>query len=144
MESLDFPKANYPLAKDQPQYQTLYVFYDRIAAPFFPMTYCMKLSQEEIDSIIKNRCIWLTQTTFGQPFQPIRMSVESPFTEEESYTDKIPVDDNSVSVEEWDKTHFTPNDPKVEPKTADWYNVPCGNCGKHEYEHYWSTRQCEL
>lgn len=78
MEAVDFPEKNLDLAKDQPEYQTLPVLYepDKEGAP---MTACFKLSPEEIADIVATGHVWHTQWTFGNNFQPIRMSTSKPF-----------------------------------------------------------------
>lgn len=93
MKSLQFPQANLALAKDQPEYQTLHVFveYKDLTKPGlldapqqkkvvpWSMTACFELSEDEIDEIIRTKRIWHTQMLFGNQFQPINMSTQSPF-----------------------------------------------------------------
>lgn len=98
MRSIDFPQANLPLAKDQPEYETLHVHVEtkqveippRIAEQgevipgkiediSWSMTACFELSDEEIEEIVRTRKLWYTQMVFGKQFQPIRMRTQNPF-----------------------------------------------------------------
>lgn len=78
MEAVKFEGHNAVIAEDQPQYIPLPVRHDP-SAEGSPMTCCFKLSPEEIQEIIDTGTIWHVQWTFGQPFQPIRMSTQKPF-----------------------------------------------------------------
>lgn len=78
MTPIKFPQANANLAKDQPQYEPLPVFIDR-SGDEIPMTCCFQLTPEEIEQVTKTGKFWMTQLTFGHPFQPIRLSALSPF-----------------------------------------------------------------
>ena len=136
MKSIDFPEANQALAKDQPQYQTLYVhvnYADRANEHIA----CFELTEEEIVEIIKTKRIFIGQHTFGSGYHPLRMSVTNPFTDPIE-TDRVPMDENRVSAEAWDKSHFP-----VEEKLIGLTSL-CSNCGRQWAEHHWSTRQCEL
>lgn len=78
MESINFPEVNAAIAKDQPQYQTLFANIDP-TKPGVPTTVCLKLSPEELSEAIMNDGeIWLTQMTNGNPYTPIRMSTIKP------------------------------------------------------------------
>lgn len=78
MKSVEFPQVNLPLGKDQPQYETLFVHHDKERVEQ-PMTSCFELNDEEIAEIIATRRIWHEQWTFGNAFQPIRMSTQNPY-----------------------------------------------------------------
>ena len=78
MTSADFPQRNVELAKDQPEYETLYSHVDQ-SRPETPVTCCFDLTDEEIEEIVRTRKIWHTQWTFGHPFQPISMTTSNPF-----------------------------------------------------------------
>ena len=138
MKSVDFPQANIALAKDQPQYQTLYVYCNR-ESPQVPMTMCFELSQEEVNEIVRTGKLYFTQITFGKPFSPINMSVLSPFEEMPEWV-QPPADENRTTSDVWDKTHFKSKN--VHPLMI--HKGECLNCGKDEADHYWSTRQCKL
>lgn len=78
MKAITFPQVTVNLAEDQEQYETLPVHIDLIQ-PETPVTCCFELSREEIDEIVRTGKIWHTQWTFGNLFQPIRMSTQNPF-----------------------------------------------------------------
>lgn len=146
MKSIDFPEANLPLAKDQPEYQTLYVHFQKFTVPYFPMTACFQLTDEEVEEIVRTRKLWFTQSTFGKGFSPITLSLMNPY-ENPIITDKIPDDENRTPAEAWDKTHFLSRikvPEGAENKLLIVDRTPCLNCNKMEEEHYWSSRQCEL
>lgn len=146
MKSIDFPKANIQLAKDQPQYQTLFVFMDKAGEDrSFPVTCCLQLSEEELQEMNRTKKVWLTQMTFGNGYSPISMSLSSPFTKEESESDFTdPADENRTPAETWDKTHYKGTEGTVFPGRGYIIHGSCANCKKEEHEHYWSTRQCNL
>ena len=138
MRSVDFPEANLPLAKDQPQYNTLYVHVD-FCRPEKQMISCYELTEEEIADIVKNKKIWHTQMTFGNAYQPVGITTKNPFIEPiENY--EPPADENRVSGELWDKTHY------LDSHTTGVHAEmgPCFNCGKPFQAHFFSSRQCEL
>lgn len=78
MKSIEFPQSNVKIGEGQPQYQTLHAHVDP-NDPAQTMTMCFELSKEEIAQIVLTGKIWMSQLTFGMPFQPIRMSVDNPF-----------------------------------------------------------------
>lgn len=134
MNSIDFPEANTALAKDQPHYKTIFV-HAEIKTNKRQMIVCFELSDEEVERIIKDRKLWYAQSTFGQLFQPMVIMTANPFNNP-IHDFKPPIDDNKVSDEEWDKTHFVASLIVSE-------NI-CANCGKPHHAHYFSTRQCDL
>lgn len=77
MKAIDFEQRTCLLAEDQPQYETLPVHINDSAEREF--TACFELSPEEIAEINTTGRIWYTQLTFGNPFQPVRMSTQNPF-----------------------------------------------------------------
>lgn len=145
MKSIDFPKANVALAKDQPQYQTLFVHVDKTGRDReVQVTCCMELSEEEVNEIVRTKKMWFTQVTFGRGYNPIRMQLSSPFTAEESESNTNPMDENRTAVEEWNRTHFKGTEGTVFPGQGYVIHGPCSNCGRDETEHFWSSRQCKL
>lgn len=141
MKSIDFPKANVPLAKDQPEYQTLYIHIDKSGNdPQFKATCCLELTEEEVAEIVRTKRIFHTQLTFGRGYNPINMSTVSPFTQEESESETVPMDENRTPADEWDRTHYRDSHTHVVHDEEG----PCINCGKAEANHFWSSRQCEL
>jgi hypothetical protein len=135
MKSIDFPRANLAIAKDQPQYQTLYAFKDPTNDdPQGLVTFCLELDEQEKEQIAKTGKVFFTQLTFNRGFQPINMSVLNPFPPVQGEEGAVPMDENRTPVEEWDQSH--------------WHDSGrqgmCVNCGNFEVDHYWSTRQCKL
>lgn len=78
MDAIEFPEQTHVLAKDQPQYVPLPVHIDQ-NDPMVPMTACFQLSPEELAEINATGKLWYTQSTFGNAFQPVRMSTRNPF-----------------------------------------------------------------
>lgn len=62
------------LAKDQPQYSTLPVFIDQNGA----MVSRWKFTLRERLTLLFTGNLWMIVLTFGQPFQPVKLTVESP------------------------------------------------------------------
>jgi hypothetical protein len=92
MQAIEFPQQHTILAKDQPEYIPLPVhlttktieFDDADGQPVTAeivneMTACFQLEPEEITCLIATGQLWHTQVVGGRKFQPIRMSVVSPF-----------------------------------------------------------------
>jgi len=77
MIAIDFPERTNLLAEDQPEYDTLPVHITDDENKDF--IYCMKLSQVEIDEIVKTGLLWGSQRTFGNLFHPMLMSTTNPF-----------------------------------------------------------------
>lgn len=137
MKSIDFPEAIVALAKDQPEYNTLYCFVGNV--PERPMICKFELTDEDIADIVKNRALYYSQYTFGMQYQPMAIMTKNPF--ENPLVPKLPLmDENRVPGDLWDKTHYIDSHTNVvhmEPG-------PCMNCTKLIEEHYYSTRQCDL
>lgn len=79
MQPVEFSEQTHILAKDQPQYTPLPVHIDETNEAT-PMTFCCELSDEEIAELVATKKLWFTQSTFGKPFQPVRLSTQNPFT----------------------------------------------------------------
>jgi len=76
MIPVQFPEANVVLARDQATYEPMsaYSFNDsqgRIAC-------CFRLSDAEIEEIVRTRTLWVQQLTFNRRFQPIGLSTQRP------------------------------------------------------------------
>jgi hypothetical protein len=67
MQPIEFKGQNVIFAKDQPEYLPL----PAMRMPDGEVYTCWSISDEELLSIIENRCIYLKQLTFNQPLQPI-------------------------------------------------------------------------
>lgn len=70
MIPVEFPEANVTYAKDQPEYKPLPVFKDDKGT----VVSCWQLTDEDIEQIKENKCLWLSVMTFNQPLQPLFMS----------------------------------------------------------------------
>lgn len=79
MRPIEFPQQTHILAKDQPQYTPLLVHIDE-SSQATSMTFCCELNDDEVTELIATRKLWLMQSTFGNRFQPIRLSTQNPFT----------------------------------------------------------------
>lgn len=74
MKAIEFEGHNVVIAKDQPQYQPLPAFVQDNGM----VTYCMELSEEELNLIKKTKEVKLSFLNFGQVVQPVRVSVNRP------------------------------------------------------------------
>ncbi len=75
MKSVKFKGYNLDLAKNQPEYETLPVLYQKDSR-CGEMVSCFKFSFLERIKILFGGKLWLTQLTFRQGFHPIYMSLE--------------------------------------------------------------------
>ncbi len=71
MQAIEFPEVNVRIAEHQEEYETLPAFWDKKQGS---MTFCFKLTEEEINRIYATGEIWFKQLTFGQPMNPITLS----------------------------------------------------------------------
>ena len=76
MIPVQFPEANAVLAREQGEYEPM-------AVHLFPgherrVACCFRLSDAEIEEIVRTRTLWVQQLTFGRPFQPIALSTQRP------------------------------------------------------------------
>lgn len=71
MKAVEFPEVNVRIAEDQPQYATLPAFHD---AEEGSLTFCFKLTQDEVNRIRATDEIWFKMITFNRPMQPIALS----------------------------------------------------------------------
>jgi hypothetical protein len=76
MIPVQFPEANGTLALNQSEYEpiAIYAFHDEQGR----VVCCFRLSDAEIEEIVRTRTLWLQQLTFGQRFQPIGLSTQRP------------------------------------------------------------------
>jgi len=76
MIPVQFPESNAVLARSQDEYEpvAIYAFGDaegRVAL-------CFRLSDAEIEEIVRTRTLWVQQLTFNRRFQAIGLSVQRP------------------------------------------------------------------
>ena len=72
MKPIEFKGFNVTFAKDQPEYQPL----PALRMPDGEVYTCWEFTDEEIERLVKNRCIFFKQLTFNQPLQPILPLIE--------------------------------------------------------------------
>lgn len=72
MEPISFKGSNVVIGEDQPQYRSLPAL---VAGDGFVIS-CWSLSDEEIEIIKKQRCIYLRQYTARQPLQPVLLTTD--------------------------------------------------------------------
>jgi len=72
MKPIEFKGFNVTFAKDQPEYQQL----PALRMPDGEVYTCWELTDEELERVIKSKCIFFKQLTFNHPLQPILPLVE--------------------------------------------------------------------
>lgn len=72
MKPKQFPGSNVVFGANQPEYQPL----PALKMPDGQVITCWELSDEEIETIKKNKCMYFNQLTFNSPLQPILPMVE--------------------------------------------------------------------
>ncbi len=77
MRPIEFAQQTDVIAKDQPQYQPLPVFYG--PGPDFEAISCWKLTWRERFKLLFSGILWNRQMTWGHPFQPVVLEVEHPW-----------------------------------------------------------------
>lgn len=70
MEPIKFDGVNVVYGENQPEYMPLPAHRNDNG----DVMTCWKLTDEEIQQVVKNGCIWVGQLTFNQPLQPMRVS----------------------------------------------------------------------
>ena len=88
MKPLEFKEVNVRFAGNQEEYQTLPCHRDDEGE----VTFCMELTQKEVEAVIKTGRVWLSVLTFNQPLQPIGLTTLKPeaMTEPEISKDYCP------------------------------------------------------
>ena len=77
MEFKKFKGHNVIVGKDQPEYRPLYAYLD-IDDDRRPVSFCLELTDNEIERLKVKKEIWFTQLIFNSNFQPVLASLESP------------------------------------------------------------------
>lgn len=76
MKPIEFDGQNVVFAKDQPEYQPLPA---RVSNnPERTVTSCWELTDEELAIVMATKRIYCGMFTFGQPLQPLLLTVELP------------------------------------------------------------------
>ena len=76
MKPINFDGVNAVYGANQPEYQPLPA--EKRPGQSVEIVTCWKLTPEEIKRIQETGEIWLAVLTFGQPLQPVIVSVEKP------------------------------------------------------------------
>ena len=77
MQPLIFEGANIVFGANQPEYQPLPA--ERVGKPETgQINTCWELSPDELKRIQETGKIWVSLLTFGQPLQPVLVSVDKP------------------------------------------------------------------
>lgn len=76
MQPLNFEGANVVFAANQPEYIPLPAEYR--GGKSGEILTCWELTPQELEKIQETGKIWLGVLTFGQPLQPLLLSVEKP------------------------------------------------------------------
>lgn len=76
MKPIYFPGALVVVAKDQPPYEPLPVQF--VGGKMGIMVSCWELTDTELESVRRDRRIWVTSLTFNQPVQPLVLSADRP------------------------------------------------------------------
>lgn len=71
MKAIEFEEVNARIAEHQEEYETLPSYYNEEEGS---MTFCFKLSENEVNRIKATDEIWFKVLTYGKPLQPIAMS----------------------------------------------------------------------
>lgn len=76
MIAVQFPEANCVLAADQEEYEPVAVH--KFGDAQGRVVLCFRLSDAEVEEIVRTRTLWAQQLTFGRSFQPIGLSTQRP------------------------------------------------------------------
>lgn len=71
MNVVRFPGVTVVLGENQPQYKPLPVM--EVPGPEGEMISCFEMTEEEFETIKRTRRIYVSQLTFGHPFQPVHI-----------------------------------------------------------------------
>lgn len=74
MKSIKFPGCDLEIGKEQPEYEVLHAM--RVPSPQGEVIMCFELSQEEIEEIIRTRKLYYMRWTFGERFQPMKLTTD--------------------------------------------------------------------
>lgn len=74
MKSVTFPGVNTIIGKEQPQYRQLQAM--RLPGDDGEVIVCFEMTDEEIETIVKTRKIYVKQMTFNTPYRPILPMVD--------------------------------------------------------------------
>lgn len=96
MTPIQFPEANVIFAKDQQEYLPLPAH--RVGNDVGLVNTCWELSDEEIETLIMTKKVWVSIYTFNKPLVPIMLTVnrsELYETPERPVMDETPLQDKA-------------------------------------------------
>ena len=71
MKAIEFKEVNVRIAENQDEYATLPAHFNKEEGS---LTFCFKLTEDEINRIKATDEIWFKMLTFGKPMQPVMLS----------------------------------------------------------------------
>lgn len=74
MKSVKFEGCNLEIGKGQSEYNVIHAI--GIPGPEGEIVACYELDDEEIAELVKTKRIYYHRLTFGQPFQPMRLTTD--------------------------------------------------------------------
>lgn len=74
MKSIKFPGCDFEIGKGQPEYDVLHAM--RVPSNEGEVIICFELTQAEIEDLIRTRKLYYMRWTFGEPFQPMRLTTD--------------------------------------------------------------------
>jgi hypothetical protein len=72
MKPVPFDQATAVLAEDQDVYRQLPI--EWVPEHEGQMISCWELSEDELEEVLRQRKIWLSVSTFGEPMQPVSLA----------------------------------------------------------------------
>ena len=75
MRPIEFEECNVIFGASQPEFQALPAFKDNSHPQGTTVVHCWKLSPEEIAKISVTGELWVSVLTFGNPLQPIYLTI---------------------------------------------------------------------
>lgn len=80
MRPKEFKQQNAVFGAGQKEYQPLPAYLSGDGQ----VVSCWELSEKEIERVKETGCVWLSVLTFREPLQPVCITTEYPFTDDES------------------------------------------------------------
>lgn len=77
MDPIEFPGSFVTIAKDQPPYKPLPALV--CGDPMGTMLFCWQPTEDEMETLLRERKVWVTCLTFNQRLQPLNLSAERPY-----------------------------------------------------------------
>lgn len=71
MKAIEFPEVNLRIAEHQEEYETLPAYHNKQEGS---VTFCFKLTEDEVNRMYATGEIWFKQLTFNKPMNPVALS----------------------------------------------------------------------